>query len=165
MEVDLKDASQVTKSIEGRIEAIGSYENEQRQIKIDYNDELAKAYVQLVSDVANEIPQRNQVFAFQASSQVIGNFYRKEDCADKRSIAILNQHGLGIYLEFDKDRTLNQSELYAEEYLNRVLEKFHISVQILEGEDMGDRKIAVVTYCTPSEDIKRLLNRPTQIKL
>lgn len=102
MEINLKDASQVTKSIEGRIEAIGSYESEQRQIKIDYNDELAKAYVQLVSDITNEIPQRNQVFAFQASSQVIGNFYRKEDCADKRSIAILNQHGLGIYLEFDK---------------------------------------------------------------
>ena len=68
-------------------------------------------------------------------------------------------------MEFDKDRTLNQSELYDEEYLNRVLEKFHISVQILEGEDMWDRKIAVVTYCTTSEDIKRLLNRPTQIKL
>lgn len=45
MEINLKDASQVTKSIEGRIEAIGSYESEQRQIKIDYNDELAKAYV------------------------------------------------------------------------------------------------------------------------
>ncbi len=45
MEINLNDASQVTNSIEGRIEAIGSYENEQRQIKIDYNDELAKAYV------------------------------------------------------------------------------------------------------------------------
>lgn len=165
MEIDLNDASQVMKSIEGKIETICFCENEQRQTKIDYNNELAKAYIQLVSDVANEIPRRNQAFAFHASSQVIGNFYRKEDCADKRSIAILNQHGLGIYLEFDKDRTLNQSELYDEEYLNRVLEKFHISVQILEGEDMGDRKIAVVTYCTPSEDIKRLLNRPTQIKL
>lgn len=49
-------------------------------------------------------------------------------------------------MEFNKDRTLNQSELYDEEYLNRVLEKFYISVQILEGEDMRDRKIAVVTY-------------------
>ena len=57
-------------------------------------------------------------------------------------------------MEFDKDRTLNQSELYDEEYLNRVLEKFHISVQILEGEDMGDRKIAVVTYCTPPGETK-----------
>lgn len=165
MEINLNDASQVIKSIEGRIEAIGSYESEQRQIKIDYNDELAKAYAQLVSDVADEIPQRNQVFAFQASSQKIGDFYCKDDREDKRSIAILNQHGLGIYLEFDKDRKLNQSELYDEEYLNRVLAKFHISVQTLEGEDMGDRKIVVITYCPPSEDIKRLLKRPTQITL
>lgn len=45
MEINLNDASQVTNSIEEKIEAIGSYENEQRQIKIDYNDELAKAYV------------------------------------------------------------------------------------------------------------------------
>lgn len=164
MEIDLNDASQVMKSIEGKIETICFCENEQRQTKIDYNDELAKAYIQLVSDVANEIPRRNQSFAFHASSKVIGNFYQKAD-VNKHSVAILNQHGLGIYLEFDKDRTLNQSELYAEEYLNRVLEKFHIFVQILEGKDMGDCKIVVVTYCPPSEDIRRLLNRPTQIKL
>ena len=164
MEIDLKDATPIMKSIEGKIEAISSCENEQRQTKIDYNDKLAKAYIQLVSDVASEIPRRNQAFTFHASSKVIGNFYQKAD-VNKHSVAILNQHGLGIYLEFDKDRTLNQNKLYDEEYLNRVLEKFHIFVQILEGKDMGDRKIVVVTYCPPSEDIRRLLNRPTQIKL
>lgn len=101
MEIDLNDASQVMKSIEGKIETICFCENEQRQTKIDYNDELAKAYIQLVSDVANEIPRRNQAFAFHASSKVIGNFYQKAD-VNKHSVAILNQHGLGIYLEFDK---------------------------------------------------------------
>ena len=151
-------------TIEERIKSVYAQETQQRQMKIDYNNKLATAYIQLVSDVAGEIPQRNQAFAIQAESKTIGDFYRKEDSADKRSIAILNQHGLEIYLEFDKDRVLNQSELYDADYLNRVMESAHVSVQILEGEDMGNRKVVVVTY-SPSEEVLKHLASPIQYKL
>lgn len=144
--MSLPKPGDVVLNIDEKISSVLKREEETLANCHDYNNQLILSFVQLVTDVAGEVQKSNQVFAIQSRSENLGDFYHVGDIKNKTSFAILNQKGLEICLQFDHERPFKKRFYYDEEYLNSMLKNYNIFVQLLEGTDLGDRTLIMISY-------------------
>lgn len=157
--MSLPKPADVVLNLEQKISSVLKSEEETLVEHHNYNNQLVLSFVQLVTDVAGEIRKSNQVFAIQSRNENLGNFYHLGDIKNKSSFAILNQKGLEICLQFDRERPFKKRSYYDEEYLNSMLKNYNIFVQLLEGDDLGDRTLIMISYQCKDKTLENIAKK------
>ena len=127
---------------------VSGFKNAEQELsakEIEVNSKYAKAYIQLVHDVLNEMKGLDEEEEISVRNDVIGGYFVESDDNNKKSTAILHEDGLIIKLTFDnftETHSYSREKSYNEEFLNQLLDEANISVHF-DG-DLVDPYITIV---------------------
>jgi len=94
------------------------------------NEEYANAIIELVKDVMNGMTKLDIYEQITAKSDIIGDYYTKEEDTCYHSKAIITTEGVEIILEFNEyeNKKINIFPGYDEDYVNQLLSKYNVHI-------------------------------------